>query len=80
MLRRDGLGRRELTTRQVRPFHCLEFSGSNSGIKMVANLGIVDLAHASPESIPEQGPLIDNGLSLEVFVARKSQRFPDPID
>jgi hypothetical protein len=60
----------------VHPFHGPEFSGRDSGIKIAANLGVGDLTHASPESIPDQRSFIDNSFSLEVLIARKRDRFP----
>ncbi len=80
MLGGNSLGRCELATGHVRPFYCLEFSGCNSSIQIAANLRIGDVAHAASESITNQGPLVYDGLALEILVARKSQRFPNPID
>jgi hypothetical protein len=79
LLRRNGLSRGELTTRYMRTLHRLEFSRSNSGIKVAANLGVGDLAHTSPESISDQRPLIDNSFSLEVLIPRKRERFPHAV-
>src|SRR5258708_39806286 len=67
-LRCDGFSGCELTTRYMQPFHSLEFSGCDSGIKIAPNLGVGDLTHAPPESISDQRPLIDNSFSLEVFI------------
>jgi hypothetical protein len=38
-----------------------------------------DLAHATAEGIADDGPLIHHGLTLEVFVAGKRDRFPDSL-
>ena len=80
MLGGNGLGRCELTTGHVRPFDSLKFSGRNSSIQIAANLGIGDVAHAAAESVANQGPLVYDGLALEVLVARKRQRFPHAVD
>jgi hypothetical protein len=69
--------RRELTAGDVRAFYSLEFSGRYSRIEIAANLSKGDLPHTSAKAITDQGALVHNGLSLEVLVARKCQRFPD---
>jgi hypothetical protein len=46
----------------------------------LARLGKLHLTHASPEPIPKQRAFIDDGLSFEVLVARKRERFTNPVD
>ena len=77
---RDGLGSCKLTTWHGRPFHSLKFSRGNPGIKVAANLGIGDGAHAAPESVTNQCPLIDDCLPLKILVARKGKRFPCAVE
>src|SRR5882757_6031137 len=80
MLRRNGLGRGELTTGHGRPFHLVKFSRGNAGVKIAANLGISDVTHATSESVTNQCSLIDDCLSLKILVARKGKRFPHAVE
>ena len=76
----DGFGGSELTARNaLLPLDNLEFPGRQSGVKMGANLGMGDVAHAAPESVADQGAFIDDRLALEVLVAGKGERFADSI-
>ena len=66
----DGFGGGELTARNaLLPLDNLEFPGRQSGVKMGANLGVGDVAHAAPESVADQGAFVDDRLALEVLVA-----------
>jgi hypothetical protein len=76
----DGFGGGELTPRNsLLPLDNLEFPGSQAGVKMGADLVMSDLAHASAQSVADQGAFIDNGLALEVLVAGKGERFSDTV-
>ena len=79
VLSRDGFGCCELTTRHLRPFHRLEFSGCNSSIQIAPDLCIGNIAHTSTESVPDQNPLVYDGLAFEILIARKSERFSNPL-
>ena len=77
----DGLGGGELAGRYaLLPLDDLKFPGGQAGIKIGANLGIGDLAHAAAEPIADQGAFIYDGLALEVLVAGKGERFPDTVN
>ncbi len=81
MLGFNGLGCRKLPCRGVlSTVHDLEFSRSKTSIKIAAHLGISDFAHATAQTIADQGTFIDNGLALEVFVAGKGERFPHAVN
>ena len=76
----DGFGGGELTARNaLLSLDDLEFPGSQAGVKMGADLGMSDLAHAATQPIADQRTFIDNRLALEVLVAGKSERFPDTV-
>src|SRR5258707_3138276 len=71
----DGFGGGELAARNaLRPLDYLKFSGSHSGVKIGADLGMSDLAHAAAEPIADERTFIHNGLTLEVLVAGKGDR------
>ena len=77
----DGFGGRELSARNaLRAFDDLKFPGSQTGVKMGADLGMSDLTHTSAQPVADQGAFIDNGLALEVLIAGKGERFSDPVN
>ena len=53
-------------------FHDLKFSGSQTSLKIGANLSMCDLTHATAEPVAGQRTFIHNGLALEVLVAGKA--------
>jgi hypothetical protein len=68
----DGLGGGELARwLALGTLDDLEFSRSQAGVKIAANLGVGDFAHAAAETITDQCTLIDDRLALEVFVTGK---------
>jgi hypothetical protein len=68
----DGFGGGELSARNaLRAFDDLKFPGSQAGVKMGADQVMSDLTHTSAQPVADQGAFIDNGLALEVLVARK---------
>ena len=74
MLSFDGLGGGELAGwLALRTLDDLEFPGSEASIQVAAHLGKGDFAHAAAEAVTDQCPLIDDGLALEVLVARKGK-------
>src|ERR1022692_1762578 len=80
MFRLDRFGGGELTAgNALRALDDLKFPRSQAGVKMGADLGMGDLAHAAPEPVANQRTFIDNRLALEVLVARKSERFSNTV-
>ncbi len=72
MLCFDGFRSGELAARNaLRPLDYLKFPGSHAGVKIGADLGMSDLAHAAAEPVPDQRTFIHNRLALEVLVAGK---------
>src|SRR5579875_1985095 len=65
--------------RRMSVFDGLEFAGSETGVEGGAYLWIGDLTHATPECIANQCPFVDDGLALEVFVAREGDGLADPL-
>lgn len=49
----------------------LELAGIVPMREVVAYLGVGEVAHAAPQSIPQDVPLIGHGLALEVALLRK---------
>jgi hypothetical protein len=80
VFRFDGFGGGEPAARNaLRPLDYLKFSGSHSGVKIGADLGMSDLAHAAAEPIADERTFIHNGLTLEVLVAGKGDRFSNSL-
>ena len=80
MFRFDGFGGGELAARNaLRPLDDLKFSGSQAGVKIGADLGMGDLAHAATEPVADQRAFIHNRLALEVLVAGKGERFSNAL-
>src|SRR5208282_5338677 len=80
MFRFDGFRGGELTARNaLRPLDDLKFPGSQTGIKIGADLGMSDLPHAATEPVADQRTFIDNRLALEVLVAGKGERFSNTV-
>src|ERR1019366_8723222 len=80
MFRFDGFGGGELTAgNALIPLDDSKFPGSQAGIKIGADLGMGDLAHAAAEPIADQGTFIHNRLALEVLVTGKGERFSNAL-
>ena len=43
------------------------------------DLCIGNIAHTSTESVPDQNPLVYDGLAFEILIARERERFTDSI-
>jgi hypothetical protein len=69
----DGFGRYKMATGNVHPFYSLKFSGLMSSTEIAANSGKSDVAHDLAEAIADQGPLVYEGLALEILIARKKR-------
>ena len=61
------------------PFDDLKFPGSQTGLKIGADLAVGDLTHATTEPVADQRTFIHNRLALEVLVAGKGQRFSNAV-
>src|SRR5579862_5027805 len=80
MFRLDGFRGGELTARNVlSSFDDLKFPGSQTSLKIGANLAMCDLTHPAPEPVADQRTLIHNCLALEVLVTRKGERFSNTV-
>ena len=62
----------------MRTLDSLKLSSRETGIKIAAHLAIGDLSHAAAECVADKRTLIDDGLPLEVLIARKRQGFTRP--
>jgi hypothetical protein len=72
----DGFRGSKLTSRNAMlALDNSKFPGSQATVKMSANLGMSDFAHASAESVAKQRTFIHNRLALEILVARERERF-----
>src|SRR5271157_4038418 len=80
MFRFDGLRGGVLAARNtLSSFHDLKFPGSQTSLKIVADLSMGDLTHATAEPVADQRTLIHNRLTLKVLVASKGQRFSNAV-
>src|SRR5271157_2273000 len=80
MFRFDGLRGGVLAARNtLSAFHDLKFPGSQTSLKVVANLSMGDLTHATAEPVADQRTFIHNRLTLKVLVASKGQRFSNAV-
>src|SRR5581483_11772860 len=76
----DGFRGRELAAgNALRSFNDLKFPGSQTSLKIGANLSVGDLTHAAAEPVADQRTFIHNRLSLKVLVASKGQRFSNAV-
>ena len=76
----DGFRGGELAARNaLRPLDDLKFSGSHAGVKISADLGMGDLAHAAAKPVADERTFIHNRLALEVLVAGKGERFSNTL-
>src|SRR5580658_7555961 len=80
MFRFDGFRGRVLAAwNTLSSFHDLKFSGSQTSLKIGANLSVGDLTHAAAEPVADQRTFIHNRLTLKVLVASKGQRFSNAV-
>src|ERR1700676_1344599 len=76
----DCFGGGELRARNaLSSFHDLKFPGSQTSLKIGANLSMGDLTHATAEAVADQRTFIHNRLTLKVLVASKGQRFSNAV-
>ena len=80
MFRFDGFRGGVLAARNaLSSFHDLKFPGSQTSLKIGANLSMGDLTHATAEPVADQRTFIHNRLTLKVLVASKGQRFSNAV-
>ena len=80
MFRFDGFRGGELAARNtLSSLHDLKFPGSQTSLKIGANLSMGDLTHATAEPVADQRTFIHNRLTLKVLVASKGQRFSNAV-
>src|SRR5580692_1480439 len=80
MFRFDGFRGGVLAARNtLSSFHDLKFPGSQTSLKIVANLSMGDLTHATAEPVADQSTFIHNRLALEVLVAGEGERFSNTV-
>src|SRR5271170_3388485 len=69
MFRFDGFRGRVLAARNtLRSLHDLKFPGSQTSLKIGANLSMGDLTHATTEPVADQRTFIHDRLPLKVLV------------
>src|SRR5580693_9337170 len=80
MFRLNGFGRGELTAgNTLTALDDLKFPGSQTSLKIGANLSMGDLTHATAEAVADQRTFIHNRLTLKVLVASKGQRLSNAV-
>src|SRR5580693_8436268 len=80
MFRLNGFCRGELTAGDtLAALDDLKFPGSQTSLKIGANLSVGDLTHATAEPVADQRTFIHNRLTLKVLVASKGQRFSNAV-
>src|SRR5208282_2121793 len=80
MFRFDGFRGCVLAARNtLSSLHDLKFPGSQTSLKIGANLSMGDLTHATAEPVADQQSFIHKRLALEVLVAGKGERFSNTV-
>src|ERR1700733_15413094 len=78
-LRPNCVGGCEMTARHgLGSLDHLEFPRSQTGIEISADRRAGDFAHASPESIAKDWPLVNHRFALEVSIPCESHRLANP--
>jgi hypothetical protein len=80
MFRLDGFRSGEVTTGNAfRSLNDLKFPGSQTSLKIGANLSVGDLTHTTAEPVADQRTFIHDRLPLKVLVTSKGQRFSNAV-